>query len=87
MIPALGAGGPGFKGGKMHQAWMSLCKISADGVVVNKWLGRIWPGLDSRQAPNCPYSSVAEHFIRNEKVRGSIPRAGYFIFHFGHRGQ
>jgi hypothetical protein len=25
----------------------------------------------------CPYSSVAEHFIRNEKVRGSIPRAGY----------
>ena len=26
-----------------------------------------------------PYSSVAEHFIRNEKVRGSIPRAGYFL--------
>jgi hypothetical protein len=28
----------------------------------------------------CPYSSVVEHFIRNEKVRGSIPRAG---FNFG----
>ena len=24
----------------------------------------------------CPYSSVVEHFIRNEKARGSTPRAG-----------
>ena len=25
-----------------------------------------------------PYSSVVEHFIRNEKVRGSTPRAGFY---------
>jgi hypothetical protein len=29
--------------------------------------------------PNCPFSSVVEHFIRNEKVRGSIPRTGWFL--------
>ena len=29
-----------------------------------------------------PYSSVVEHFIRNEKVRGSIPRAGYTMKFF-----